>query len=64
MASTTTTTRTIRIRNAVHAALVEAARVEGTNPNRIAATAVEAWLAQWLAQRAAEARAEARGEAR
>jgi 1,6-anhydro-N-acetylmuramate kinase len=46
----------------VHAALVEAARVEGTNPNRIAATAVEAWLTAWLAQRAAEgARGEARG---
>jgi hypothetical protein len=54
MASTMTTTRTIRVRNAVHEALIEAARVEGSSPSRIAATAVEAWLTQWLAQRAAD----------
>jgi hypothetical protein len=52
MASTKTTTRTIRIRRSLLAALDAAAAEAGVSPNKMAGALLHDMLARWLAQHA------------
>lgn len=46
--------RSFRFDERVFSALNEVARIEGTNPNKIAQSVLKGWLAGWLAERANE----------